>query len=237
MGSVSRLRKPDHPVGDPFPGSPPKWWDQEGKAAGRAWPLCLAGVGPYGAYLADGSGPGAMVSATGNCMISISGGPSCCGKPVRMCCCSRPSPGSRKHWWKPGSPGNWGPRSGSAFPAGMGSTTVKGTPLREAAEVVRQFPEVEALGVNCTKPEYIREPDRGTEGGFRPACFRVSQQRGRIRSGDQDLAWGGHGPEIRRLCPGIHGGRSRGRWRLLHHGGRAYPAGGPGPGTVPGRNP
>jgi homocysteine S-methyltransferase len=22
-----------------------EWWDQEGKAAGRAWPLCLAGVG------------------------------------------------------------------------------------------------------------------------------------------------------------------------------------------------
>lgn len=32
-----------------------EWWQAEGKAAGRAWPLCLAGIGPYGAYLADGS--------------------------------------------------------------------------------------------------------------------------------------------------------------------------------------
>jgi homocysteine S-methyltransferase len=32
-----------------------KWWETEGKAAGRAYPLCLAGMGPYGAYLADGS--------------------------------------------------------------------------------------------------------------------------------------------------------------------------------------
>lgn len=32
-----------------------EWWQEEGKAAGRAWPLCLAGIGPYGAYLADGS--------------------------------------------------------------------------------------------------------------------------------------------------------------------------------------
>lgn len=32
-----------------------EWWQTEGKVAGRAWPLCLAGIGPYGAYLADGS--------------------------------------------------------------------------------------------------------------------------------------------------------------------------------------
>ena len=32
-----------------------EWWESEGKAAGRAYPLCLAGIGPYGAYLADGS--------------------------------------------------------------------------------------------------------------------------------------------------------------------------------------
>ena len=31
------------------------WWEAEGKAAGRAYPLCLGAVGPYGAYLADGS--------------------------------------------------------------------------------------------------------------------------------------------------------------------------------------
>ncbi|MBB5183104.1 homocysteine S-methyltransferase [Catenisphaera adipataccumulans] len=32
-----------------------EWWQQEGKAAGRAYPVCLGAVGPYGAYLADGS--------------------------------------------------------------------------------------------------------------------------------------------------------------------------------------
>lgn len=32
-----------------------EWWEEEGRSLGRAWPLCLAGVGPYGAYLADGS--------------------------------------------------------------------------------------------------------------------------------------------------------------------------------------
>ncbi len=31
------------------------WWQAEGRAQGRAWPLCLGAVGPYGAYLADGS--------------------------------------------------------------------------------------------------------------------------------------------------------------------------------------
>ncbi len=32
-----------------------QWWKEEGEQAGRQWPLCLAGIGPYGAYLADGS--------------------------------------------------------------------------------------------------------------------------------------------------------------------------------------
>ena len=32
-----------------------EWWQAEGKDAGRVWPLCFAGIGPYGAYLADGS--------------------------------------------------------------------------------------------------------------------------------------------------------------------------------------
>ena len=32
-----------------------EWWEEEGEKEGRAWPLCLAGIGPYGAFLADGS--------------------------------------------------------------------------------------------------------------------------------------------------------------------------------------
>ncbi len=31
------------------------WWEAEGRDAGRAYPMCLGAVGPYGAYLADGS--------------------------------------------------------------------------------------------------------------------------------------------------------------------------------------
>ena len=32
-----------------------EWWMAEGEASGREYPLCLASIGPYGAYLADGS--------------------------------------------------------------------------------------------------------------------------------------------------------------------------------------
>ena len=32
-----------------------EWQEEEGREAGRAWPLCLGAAGPYGAYLADGS--------------------------------------------------------------------------------------------------------------------------------------------------------------------------------------
>ena len=32
-----------------------QWYREEGEASGRQYPLCLGSVGPYGAYLADGS--------------------------------------------------------------------------------------------------------------------------------------------------------------------------------------
>ena len=32
-----------------------EWWEKEGRDSGRRKPFCLASVGPYGAYLADGS--------------------------------------------------------------------------------------------------------------------------------------------------------------------------------------
>ena len=32
-----------------------EWWETEGRASGREYPLCLGSIGPYGAFLADGS--------------------------------------------------------------------------------------------------------------------------------------------------------------------------------------
>jgi homocysteine S-methyltransferase len=32
-----------------------EWWEEEGKNAGRVYPLAIGSIGPYGAYLADGS--------------------------------------------------------------------------------------------------------------------------------------------------------------------------------------
>lgn len=90
-----------------------EWWDREGKAAGRAWPLCLAGVGPYGAYLADGSEyRGHYGVSREDLENSIGAGRNCCGRPGRMCCCSRPSPPWKKPWWKLPSPKIWEPPSG-----------------------------------------------------------------------------------------------------------------------------
>lgn len=33
-----------------------EWWSTEGRNSGRVYPLIAAAIGPYGAYLADGSG-------------------------------------------------------------------------------------------------------------------------------------------------------------------------------------
>ena len=42
-----------------------QWWNEEGKDSGRPYPLCLAGIGPYGAYAFSYMTAGA--NAAGGC--------------------------------------------------------------------------------------------------------------------------------------------------------------------------
>ena len=49
-----------------------EWWETEGKKANCTYPICLASVGPYGAYLADGSIRGIIMSAMKSFIIFIS---------------------------------------------------------------------------------------------------------------------------------------------------------------------
>lgn len=63
-----------------------EWWQAEGKASGRVYPLCLGAVGPYGAYLANGfeyrGNYGVSDEVYGN---FISAAWSCCGTPAVTC--------------------------------------------------------------------------------------------------------------------------------------------------------
>ena len=53
-----------------------EWWQEEGEKAGHTWPLCLASVGPYGAYLADGQ-------KIGNRFCHVNSGRLICSENVR----------------------------------------------------------------------------------------------------------------------------------------------------------
>lgn len=134
-----------------------EWWDQEGKAAGRAWPLCLAGVGPYGAYLADGSEYRGHYGLSDRELYDFHKRRAQllweAGADVLL---FETQPGLQEALVEARIARELGATFWISFSCRDGLHNCEGTPLREAAaEVVRQFPEVEALGVNCTKPEYI----------------------------------------------------------------------------------
>ncbi len=134
-----------------------EWWDQEGKAAGRAWPLCLAGVGPYGAYLADGS------EYRGHYGVSRANLEEFHRRRAELLWQAgadvllfETQPSLEEALVEASIAKELGAAFWVSFSCRDGLHICEGTPLREAAaEVIRQFPEVEALGVNCTKPEYL----------------------------------------------------------------------------------
>ena len=84
-----------------------------------------------------------------------------------------------------------------SFSCRDGHHICEGTPLREAAaEVVRQFPEVEALGVNCTNG-IPGEPDRRTESRFDRPIFVYPNSGEEYDPVTKTWHGVGDGPEIR----------------------------------------
>lgn len=134
-----------------------EWWDAEGKAQNRCWPLCLAGVGPYGAYLADGSEYRGHYGLTDQELYDFHKRRAQllweAGADVLL---FETQPSLQEALVEAKIATELGVTFWVSFSCRDGLHTCEGMPLREAAsEVVRQFPQVQAVGVNCTKPEYI----------------------------------------------------------------------------------
>ena len=133
------------------------WWAAEGASAGRTYPLCLGSVGPYGAYLADGS------EYRGNYGVSASFLRSFHRRRMELL-------------WEAGSDlllmetqpslleaqiqaeiaEEMGADYWISFSCRDGGHIHEGDSIQACARAFsRGYPHLKMLGVNCTPPEYI----------------------------------------------------------------------------------
>ena len=134
-----------------------QWWEEEGQKAGRAWPLCLAGIGPYGAYLADGSeyrgkyGVGddvldgfhrrrmEILHRAGADILLIETQPSL---HEALLAADIAEELGADYW--------------ISFSCADEKHICEGDPIRKCAEAfAKDHPRLRMIGVNCTKPVYI----------------------------------------------------------------------------------
>ena len=146
-----------------------QWWNEEGKDSGRSYPLCLGAVGPYGAYLADGSeytGRYSMdhdflwnfhfrrmelLKEAGADMLLIETQPALAEALVA----AEIAESLGIDYW-------------ISFTCIDTVHTCAGDSVRECARVLSEdHPRLKMIGINCTNPEYIpaliREMKQGTD--------------------------------------------------------------------------
>jgi len=134
-----------------------EFWSRPGNRAGRVEPLVAACVGPYGAFLADGS------EYSGNYDIDDGELADFHRERWNILACSRADllgcetlPCLREAAvlleLLDQTPDRW---AWFSFSCRDGSCLSDGTPFVEAVELCAAHPRVAAVGVNCTAPEFI----------------------------------------------------------------------------------
>lgn len=134
-----------------------EWWEKEGSIAGRAWPLCLAGMGPYGAYLADGS------EYTGSYQVSDDELYTFHARRAELLMEAgadillfETQPSLHEALLEARIAEELGADYWISFSCRDGKRNGKGELIAEcAAALSKDHPHLKMLGVNCTKPEYI----------------------------------------------------------------------------------
>ena len=134
-----------------------EWWEKEGRAAGRAWPLCLAGIGPYGAYLADGSEYSGNYDVDDDELIEFHAMRARilheAGADILL---FETQPSLHEALLEAQIAEKMNADYWISFSCRDGKQNGKGEPItRCAVELSRDHPHLKMLGVNCTKPEYI----------------------------------------------------------------------------------
>ena len=135
-----------------------EWWKEEGEAEGRMYPLCLGAVGPYGAYLADGSEYRGnyglsdqelydfhrrrmeLLYEAGADILLIETQPSLQEVLVEAKIAEELS----ADYW-------------ISFSCMNGKQICDSTPIRDCAKTLdpKVYPHLKMIGINCTKPEYL----------------------------------------------------------------------------------
>ncbi len=133
------------------------WWKEEGEKQGREWPLCLAGIGPYGAYLADGSeyrgGYGVsdeVLDTFHRRRMEILHE---AGADILLI---ETQPSLHEALLAAGIAEELGADYWISFSCKDGRHICEGDLIRDCAAAFSEgHPHLRAIGVNCTKPEYI----------------------------------------------------------------------------------
>lgn len=133
------------------------WRRAEGEAAGRAYPLCLAGIGPYGAYLADGSEYSGRYGVSDEALYSF--------HRRRMellweagadLLLIETQPSLREALIEAQIAEELCADYWVSFSCRDREHICEGTPIRDCAAALSEgHPHLRMLGVNCSKPEYI----------------------------------------------------------------------------------
>ena len=136
-----------------------EWWQAEGKAAGRAFPLCLAGIGSYGAYLADGSEYRGHYGVTNKQLRDFH------LRRIQLLweagadlLLFETQPSLNEVLIEADIAEKLGAPYWISFSCRDGQYTNEGDRLEECARTLNQWhPDLQMVGANCTRPEYLSE--------------------------------------------------------------------------------
>lgn len=134
-----------------------QWWESEGKNSGRSYPLCLAGIGPYGAYLADGS------EYTGNYSIDSEALEKFHRRRIELLhdagadiLLFETQPSMSEVMIEAEIAEELNADYWVSFSCRDGKHINEGNNISECARKLSEgYPHLKMIGVNCTKPEYI----------------------------------------------------------------------------------
>lgn len=134
-----------------------EWWEQEGRDSGRVWPLCLAGMGPYGAYLADGSEYTGAYQVSDETLYDFHARRAKllhdAGADILL---FETQPSLHEALLEAQIAEDMDTDYWISFSCRDGKHNGKGEPISECAAALSQdHPHLKMIGVNCTKPEYI----------------------------------------------------------------------------------
>ena len=135
-----------------------QWWEQEGgKDSGRVYPVCLAAVGPYGAYLANGSEYVGRYGVSDDTLREFH------DSRVRLLLEEHPDyllfetmPSHNEVLIVTELTEQFGADYWVSFSCLDGKHICEGDMIRDCAEALSHgHPHLKMIGVNCTKPQYV----------------------------------------------------------------------------------